>query len=323
MDSVLDQNAEGSNSSYRAGFVAIVGDANAGKSTLLNALAGQKLAIVSPKPQTTQRRTSGIMSSPTEQIIFVDPPGYMWRVRSKLNQFLKDEFDEAVKGADAFLWLLAIENVKKDHRSILEELKASGKPIILCVSKSDAAVGSQMPEALNHVQEKYADQVSAITFISCRLSEKKETLDRLREQMQTILRPFMPASPGPLYDPELATTQNIRDICAEFVREQCFLKLKQELPYGTAISIREYQEPSPNNKNMTRIEADLIVERQSHKQMVIGKQGQMIKEIGSEARKNIQALIGGKVFLGLHVVVKEGWSTSPHQLQELGYVSQT
>ncbi|MGE3975177.1 MAG: GTPase Era [Bdellovibrionales bacterium] len=308
---------------FRAGFVAIVGEANAGKSTLLNLLIGEKLAIVSSKPQTTQRRTPGILSSENEQIIFIDPPGYIWKVRSKMNQFLKDEFDEAVKGADAFLWLLSVENVKKDQSSILQELLKTKKPIVLCISKADMAKGSQMAEALDLAQQKYADKVAAITFISSRLTDKKKTQDRLQEQMRTLLRPYMPISPGPLYDPDLSTTHRIRDLCAEFIREQCFLNLKQEIPYGTAVSIRSFEEASEETKNMTRIEADLIVERQSHKQIVIGKSGEMIKTIGSEARKNIQNLIGGKVFLGLHVVVKEGWSTNRHELQELGYVSET
>ncbi len=291
-------------SELRAGFIAIIGEPNAGKSTLLNLLLESKVAIVTPKPQTTRQRITGIVNTPKAQLVFVDSPGVLTS-DSGVNSFLKEEYQDVIKNADALVVLLGADQKFQKFEELLKIAEAAKKPWQVFVSKYD--LNKHDPIALMNLMQKYKQE-----FVT--LSATKNGPEA-RQTILDLMTPLLPVSASRLYPEEIYTTQSVREMCAEIIREKCFDYLHQEIPYGLAIKIDKYIE-----EKMHRITASIVVEKNSHKGMVIGKGGSMLKRIGSEARAEIEKLVEAKVFLELHVSVKENWTYNKQLMRELGYV---
>jgi GTP-binding protein Era len=297
---------------YRAGFVALLGEPNAGKSTLLNTILGDKISIVSEKPQTTRSRVHGIWSSPEAQIIFVDAPGTI-ESTSGINEYLKDEVSDVIARTDVVLVVLAADTVEATARKLLEMAKASDKPFQVVITKGDLLTGERAPKGLPALLEM------GIPFVV--ISAMKRAKEASKEVLN-LLTPLLPPADAALYDEELLTTETMRKISAEFVREACFRYTRQEVPYGLAVRVTKYVEPEENEdgSDVTKIYCEIIVEKTAHKAIVIGAKASNLKKIGTDARKAIERILGSKVFLDLHVDVREGWTRNKRILKELGYV---
>lgn len=298
---------------YRAGFVALLGQPNAGKSTLLNALLGEQISIVSEKPQTTRSRVHGIWSDAHAQIVFVDAPGTI-ESTSGINSYLKEEITDVVNKADAVLVVLAADTEEDSARKLLAIAKASGKPFQVIINKSDLLKGDRLPKAWPALLE---DKIEFVAVSALKKSKEagKEVIARLV--------PLMPEAEGPLFDEELLTTESMRKLAAEFVREACFHHTRQEIPYGLAVRVTKYIDPNESaeaDSDVTKIYCEIIVEKPAHKGIVIGAKGTNLKKIGSDARKSIEKILGARVYLDLHVDVREGWTKNKRILKELGYV---
>ncbi len=297
---------------YKAGFVALLGEPNAGKSTLLNTILGDKISIVSEKPQTTRTRVHGIWSSPEAQIIFVDAPGTI-ESTSGINEYLKDEVSDVIARTDVVLVVLAADTVEATARKLLEMAKSSGKPYRVVITKGDLLTGDRAPKGLPVLLEM------AVPFVV--ISALKRAKEASKEVL-SLLTPLLPSAEAALYDEELMTTETMRRLSAEFVREACFRHTRQEVPYGLAVRVTKYVEPeeTEDGANVTKIYCEIIVEKTAHKAIVIGAKASNLKKIGMDARKSIERILGSKVFLDLHVDVREGWTRNKRILKELGYV---
>lgn len=301
---------------FRSGFVALVGMPNAGKSTLVNAIVGEKFTIVSPKPQTTRRRTTGIVTTNEAQLIFVDAPGVLEKASSELNKFLIQEYRNVLSESDVALAILpADERDIAQLEKILELVEESKKPFLIVVTKADRIDVNEQHRLAENLRARakpgaLKDLDLPILFTSA-LYDQKET----REAVLKLTTSLLPESPA-LFDSDLFTTESLRDIASEAIREKCFTLLHQEIPFGLAVKITSFKE----DKKLTRIEADILIEKESHKKIVIGQGASMLKQIGTEARKELEATLGTKVFLGLHVVCKPKWMIDRQLLKELGYV---
>lgn len=294
---------------FHSGFVAIVGRSNVGKSTLLNRLVGQKIAITSNKPQTTRNRILGIVSRPDGQVLFIDTPG-LHAARSRLNRIMVDQAREACREVDLILWLVEADRPVDDDPLVTGVLQQVAAPVLLVVNKCDQ-VG---PERLLPLLAGYGQlrdfpailPVSALTGAGC---------DHL---VEVVLR-HLPA--GPRYYPDDQVTDlPERFIAAEFIRERLLAYTRDEVPHGAAVRVEEFREEP--DRNLVVIGAVICVEREMHKRIVVGKGGAMIRRIGTESRQAIESLLGVKVFLELFVRVEPGWSGSDRALRELGYLSE-
>lgn len=293
---------------FRAGFVALLGEPNAGKSTLTNLLVNEKVSIVSDKPQTTRQRVTGIVSTRTEQIIFVDAPGFV-RTKTGVNEFLQSEFKDVVKKADVLLILLAADDSEDKAKDIVKIAHGSDRKVVVIITKSDLLGGTRTPKFFKYLVEE------EVSFVS--ISAKSRPKEAREEVMNRIIE-LLPEADAPLYDPEIYTTQTLRQMTAEIIREKCFDTLHKEVPYGLAVLINKFDEEDPT---LTRISAELLLDKENHKGIVIGAKGATLKAIGSLARPEIEKLLGGvQVFLELHVKVKEGWTKNKRLMKELGYV---
>lgn len=308
----MNQSKQGKKENYRAGFVALLGEPNAGKSTLLNTVLGDKISIVSEKPQTTRARVHGIYSAPDAQIIFVDAPGTI-ESTSGINEFLRDEISDVLVRTDVVLVVLAADTLEATARKLLEMAKSSGKPFRVVITKGDLLVGERAPKGLPALLEM------GIPFVV--ISAMKRGKEASQEVLN-LLKPLLPEASASLYDEEILTTETMRKLAAEFVREACFRYTRQEVPYGLAVRVTKYIEPEENEdgSNVTKIYCEIIVEKTAHKAIVIGAKASNIKKIGMDARKSIERILGSKVFLDLHVDVREGWTRNKRILKELGYV---
>ncbi len=292
---------------FRAGFVALVGEPNAGKSTLLNAILDEKVSIVSDKPQTTRRRVTGILNLPGAQVIFNDAPGIL-KSKSGINRFLQEEAKDVIAKADVVCALLSAEASEESVKELMATLQTSKKKWVAIITKIDLLGGTRTPKFFPLLIENKVPFVSISTLL--RPEEAKgEVLSRVV--------PLLPLSPAPLFDEEIYTTQTLRQMTAELVRESCFENLRQEIPYGLAVKVMKFDEASGP---VTRISCEILVDKESHKGIVIGAGGSMMKKIGSSARKQIEDVLGTQVYLELHVHVTENWTQNPRILKELGYV---
>jgi GTP-binding protein Era len=292
--------------SFRSGFVALIGEPNAGKSTLMNLLIGEKVSIVTPKPQTTRQRITGILTTEKSQLVFVDAPG-MLRSTSGLNTFLKEEFTDVVRKADVILALLPSDATEGSAKHLIKLLRDGGKPFVAVVTKSDLLKGTATPRFFNLLLEEQ------IPFFSISALNRPE---EAKEEVLKVVEPLLPDSGGPLFEDDLYTTQSMRDLAAEAIREACFLNLEKEIPYGLAIRIKSFKE----DLKVPKIEAEILLERDSHKGIVIGAKASMLKKIGIESRKAIEEFVGKQVHLELHVLVRPNWFKNKRLMEELGYV---
>jgi GTP-binding protein Era len=305
--------------SSRAGFIALVGRPNVGKSTLLNHVLGEKLAIVAPRPQTTRNRILGVKNVPGAQIVLVDTPGLhrpSGKGRTKLNQFMVGEALAALEEVDALV--LIVECPPAAHlkrgfaldvadRYLLEELKRVGKPALLAINKVDLVSDKRLMLPLLDGWAK-AHSFAALVPISALTGDG---VRKLVEEMVNLL-----PEGAPLYPDEMLTDRTERWLGAELVREQVFLLTKQEVPYSVAVTIDEWQE---RPRGDVVVSATVHVEKEAQKKILVGQGGRMIREIGSRARHEMGKLVDRPVHLKLFVRVDEGWTGSPGQLKDMGY----
>ncbi len=288
---------------FKSGFAGIFGKPNAGKSTLLNALLNEKLAIVSPKAQTTRNRILGILTEKNYQIIFSDTPGIL-KSNYKLHEWMLKEIEQVKQGTDVILFIM---DIKDDIDENIELIKhfSSKQPILVIVNKIDKAT----PDKLRKIEEE-CKKISKIKKVIGVSALNKLNLDTLLDEIIS----FLPAMP-PYYDMDTLTDKPMRFFVAELIREKLFFLLDEELPYHAAVNVRQYEE----KKTLTKIVADIIVSRETQKAIIIGKGGNMIKEIGQKSREDIERFIERKVFLELHVKVRKDWRNNDIYLKEYGY----
>jgi GTP-binding protein Era len=304
---------------FRSGFVAIVGRPNVGKSTLLNRILGEHLAIVSPRPQTTRTRILGVWSGPGAQLALFDTPG-LHRAKGALNRRMVEVALQTLSEVDTVLFLVEAGTgpdgrveVGEATRWAIEEVARSGKPAILGISKMDRAPRPSLLPVIDAYRALHT-WAEVVPFSGL----TGENVDVLLEALQGQV----PESEAPLFPPDVLTDQAERQIAAEYVREQVMLQTRQEIPYSAAVEVLEFDESDRRSGDkrggLVRVTATIWVERDSQKAIVIGKRGAMLKSIGTRARENLERLLGCKVFLALQVSVEERWSERAAALKRLG-----
>ena len=296
----------------KAGFAAIVGRPNVGKSTLLNRLLGQKLAIVSPKPQTTRGRILGVVNRPDAQVALLDTPG-LHTAKGGLNARMVQEALRTLSDADVALFLIEAGTPAIDSgtRKALDQVVGAHKPTLLVINKIDT-----LPRrALLPLIDRWKD-LHAWTEIYPLSALKGENVDGF---LDAVVK-YLPEGPA-MFPADQWTDRSERDLCAELIREQILRQTEQEIPYSTAVLIEEFDESerAVGPRGLVRITATVLVERDSQKAIVIGKRGSRLKEIGTRSRIEIERLLGAKVFLQLHVRVEPGWTQSTKGLRRAGY----
>ena len=287
----------------KAGFVSIFGRPNAGKSTLLNALMGEKLAIVSPKVQTTRHRIKGILTEPEYQIIFSDTPGII-EPKYKLQEKMMYAVKQALEDVDVALLMVDVNENLEEVNGIFEALRLK-VPAIIVVNKLDDASETKKKEVFAFFSSKsYCKAVVGISAL-------KKT--GLKELIDAIL-PFLPNNP-PFFEGDEMTDLPTRFFCAEMIREKIFYLYQEEIPYHTTVIVNEFKEKS----SLIKISADIIVNRETQKGILLGVGGKMIRQLGTEARQDIEKFLGQKVFLELFVKVRPKWRDNEFMLKEYGY----
>ena len=290
---------------YKAGFVSIIGRPNVGKSTLMNHIIGQKIAITSSKPQTTRNRIQTVYTSDEGQIVFVDTPG-IHKAKNKLGDYMVNTAYGSMNGVDVLLWLVEPTTyIGAGEKSILEQIKKAGLPTILVINKIDTVKKAEILPVIDTYSKEY--DFEQIIPVSAR---KGEGLDLL---ISNIMK-YLPYG-QPFYDEDTITDQPERQIVAEMIREKVLRCLGDEIPHGVAVAIDSMKYEG----RICNIDATIICERDSHKGMIIGKKGSKLKEIGSLARTDIEDMLQSKVFLQLWVKVKKDWRDSDFLLKNFGY----
>ncbi len=295
---------------FRSGYAVMIGRPNVGKSTLMNHLIGQKIAITSRKPQTTRNRIETVLTTEEGQIIFLDTPGMIKKTENRLGEYLMDVSVRTISDADVVLFLVEPSSfVGEGDRAIIKKLKASKKPVILVVNKIDRVKKAQLPAVI----EAYAQLMDFQDIIPVSAMQGTN-VDTLRDAILKAL----PEGPK-YYDEEVVTDQTLRQIAGEVIREKALRDLGAEVPHGIAVLIDAYKEKS---ETLTSIEATIVCERESHKKIIIGKDGAMLKRIGTDARKELEEIIGTQVYLKLWVKVRKNWRDSARDLKNFGYEAQ-
>lgn len=287
----------------KAGFVSIFGRPNAGKSTLLNALMGEKLAIVSPKVQTTRHRIKGILTEPDYQVIFSDTPGII-EPKYKLQEKMMHAVRQALEDTDIALLLVDVNENHEEVNGIFEALRLKA-PAIIVVNKLDDASAAKKEQVFTFFGSKpYCKALIGISAL-------KKT--GLKELIAAILQ-LLPESP-PFFEGDEMTDLPTRFFCAEMIREKIFYLYQEEIPYHTTVIVNEFKEKS----TLVKIAADIIVNRETQKGILLGEGGKMIKQLGTDARKDIEQFLGQKVFLELFIKVRPKWRDNEFMLKEYGY----
>ncbi|MDP1654163.1 MAG: GTPase Era [Rhodocyclaceae bacterium] len=290
---------------FRAGYLAIIGCPNVGKSTLMNHLIGAKLSITSKKAQTTRHRIHGILTTESLQYVFVDTPGFQTQHRNALNRAMNRVVTGALAGIDVILFVIEANKWRPEDRAVLARLPAD-TPVILVINKVDrlSEKGTLLPFMASLVEQHPFAEIVPIS------AERGENLDTLLK----VAGKYLPEA-APIFGLDDLTDRSERFLAAELLREKLFRNLGEELPYGIAVEIERYEEV----EGVRRIHAAVIVDRDAHKSIVIGKGGERLKRIASDARKDMERLFGGKVWLETWVKVKSGWADDERALRSLGY----
>lgn len=292
----------------KSGFVAILGLPNVGKSTLLNALLKEKVSIVSPKPQTTRNKILGILNEEDSQVVFIDTPG-IHNAHNKLDEYMNKAINVAKDDVDVVLFV--IDGTKKINDNVIDTLNKYTKNIdnvILVVNKIDDTTYEKLYPELQKCNA--LDNVKDIVPVS---AKKSKNLEELLKVIKSYLKDDVR-----YFDEDIYTDQSIKFLCAEIIREKALWLLQDELPHGIAIEIARFSD----GENLCEIDADIIIEKASHKQIIIGKGGAMLKNIGIKSRQDIEKLVDKKVMLKLFVKVREDWRTKASTIKSLGYDSQ-
>lgn len=292
------------NQKFHSGFVAILGRPNVGKSSLMNRFVGEKVAIVSNHPQTTRSKLLGVATGEDWQIVFVDTPG-LHRPRTRLGEYMMKSAADAREGVDAVLVVVDGQHIGAGDRAVIDDVAQMKCPKFLAVNKTDLVT----PEML---------MPQLATLNDCRFDTIVSVSAKRGDNVDDLLRLLVAAMPeGPKYFPDdMITDQPERVMCAEIIREKALNNLRDEIPHGVGVEMLEIKKVSPT---LTEIHANLYCERASHKSIIIGKQGAMLGRIGSQARVDIERLLGTKVMLQLWVKVREGWRNRASDLRTLGY----
>lgn len=291
----------------RSGFVAIVGRPNVGKSTLLNALVGEKLSIVSARPHTTRHRVLGVLNEGAMQAVFIDTPGHARRTAKALHRLMARTFRQAVEDADLILLLVEATGLKRDDHALIDALAGMRGRIVLVVNKIDrlGSRSSLLP---------LLDELGKLDFVAYVpvSAARGENLPALID----TLRSHLPEGPA-LFPPEFRTDRDVKFRAAEIIREKLFAQLSQEVPYGLTVEIESIERADDDDRLV--VGGLIWVERESHKPIVIGKSGRILKAAGTEARIELGELFGERVHLNLWLKVREHWSDNERELRRLGY----
>ncbi len=288
---------------FKAGFVSIVGKPNVGKSTLMNKLVGEQLSIATPKAQTTRHRIMGILNTDQYQIVYSDTPGILepkYALHDAMMSYVKVSLD------DADLILLVVELEEKYDPVLFDRFKRIQTPILLVLNKIDKAKGSQVHDKFQHWKE-HLPNVTMTMAVSAKNGENTDEL------LKTIIE-LMPEHP-PFFPQDEFTDRSERFFASEIIREKIFLNYEQEVPYSTEVAINEFKE----EEAIIRIRAEIYVERDSQKGIIIGKAGSALKKLGTDARKDLEAFFQKKIFLETHVKVADNWRKQQNKLKQFGY----
>lgn len=302
-----------SDNKFKSGFVAILGRPNVGKSTLMNHLIGMKIAAVSKRAQTTRKRIQTVYTDYRGQIIFLDTPGVN-KAETKLGEFMLDSATETLKTSDMVMWIIEPSSyIGTGEKSIVEMISKSGKlPLALIINKCDTADEQQLEKTETLYTEYLNENGVEVTSVYKVSATEGTRLDDLMTGIYDIL------PEGPMYfDEDTVTDETERDIAAEFIREKCLRNLDKEIPHGIAVLIDKFSERPDGS--LVDIEATIICERESHKGIIIGKKGAMLKRIGIESRKSIEEMLGIQVNLRLWVKVRPDWRNKTSYMSEYGY----
>lgn len=294
---------------HKAGYVSIIGKPNVGKSTLMNALIGEKLSIITPKAQTTRHRILGIVNEPEYQIVFSDTPGII-QPKYEMQNSMMNFVNGALSDADIILFVTDI-NEQHDEEDVLKKISNSEIPLVVLLNKIDQATQEQVEEKKAYWEEKLNPKhIFAISALHNYNIEG--LLDMILENL--------PEHP-PYFDKEDLTDRTQRFFVSEIIREKIFLNYQKEIPYSTEVIIKAFKEEESKNGPLTRISAEIVVERDSQKNILIGKAGAMLKKVGMESRKDIETFLDTKVFLETFVKVIPDWRTKKNYLKSFGYDS--
>ena len=289
---------------FKSGFISIIGKANVGKSTLLNSLVNQKVSITSPKPQTTRNKINGIVTTKDYQLVFTDTPG-IHKSKNKLDSYMDESIKASLEGIDVILYMLdALKPFDKEDLEMIEKY-AQNTPVIVVVSKIDKTSFEKLYPKLQTLNS--LKNVKDIIPIS---SFRRKNLDILIESILKYI-----SEGEKFYGDDEVTDVSLRFLCSEIIREKALLFLQQEVPHGLAVVIDTFNE----GENLLKISASIFCEKPAHKMIIIGKNGEMLKKIGSSSRQEIERLSQSKVFLELWVKVKENWRSSDVMINNLGY----
>ena len=289
---------------FRSGFVAILGRPNVGKSSIMNRIVGEKVAIVSNHPQTTRSKLLGVATGPDWQLVFVDTPG-LHKPRTKLGEYMMKSASDAREGVDAVLVVVDGQRIGGGDRAVLSDIQSMNCPRFLAVNKIDIVPPEKLMPQLAELNEFHFDQIFSVSA-------------RTGENIDLLTQKLIEAMPeGPKYFPDdMITDQPERVMCAEIIREKALNNLRDEIPHGVGVEMLQIKKLSDN---LTEIHANVYCEKESHKSIIIGKQGAMLGRIGSQARVDIERLLGTKVMLKLWVKVRLDWRNRAGDLRTLGY----
>jgi GTP-binding protein Era len=293
------------NDQFKSGFATLIGRPNVGKSTLMNRLIGQKIAITSSKPQTTRNRIQTVYTAKEGQIVFVDTPG-IHKAKNRLGDYMVNVAEHTLREVDVILWLVEPSDfIGAGERHILEKLSKVDTPVILVINKIDTVKKTELLHFIDtYRKERDFEEIVPVSALKG---------DNTKELIDCIMK-YLPYGPA-FFDVDTITDQPQRQIAAEMIREKALRCLEEEIPHGIAVIIEKMK----RRGDLTDIEATIICEKDSHKGIIIGRQGAMLKKIGTQARKDIEAMLDGRVNLQLWVKVKKDWRDSEFLLKNFGY----